>query len=43
MPQQVPRLLAVFVSIRLRDARAGRNWMAMREDEDVAEGVLKKA
>jgi branched-chain amino acid transport system permease protein len=32
-------LLAVFVSIRLRDARAGRNWMAMREDEDVAEAM----
>jgi len=32
-------LLAVFVSIRLRDARAGRNWMALREDEDVAEAM----
>jgi len=32
-------LLAVFVSIRLRDARAGRNWMALREDEDVAQAM----
>jgi branched-chain amino acid transport system permease protein len=29
--------LAWFVSARLRDARLGRQWMAMREDEDVAE------
>jgi branched-chain amino acid transport system permease protein len=29
--------LAWFVSSRLRDARLGRQWMAMREDEDVAE------
>jgi branched-chain amino acid transport system permease protein len=32
-------LLAAFVSWRLRDARLGRQWMAMREDEDVAEAV----
>jgi branched-chain amino acid transport system permease protein len=32
-------LLAIFVSWRLRDARLGRQWMAMREDEDVAEAV----
>ena len=32
-------LLAVFVSWRLREARLGRQWMAMREDEDVAEAV----
>ncbi|MDX1613321.1 MAG: hypothetical protein R3300_03365 [Candidatus Promineifilaceae bacterium] len=32
-------LLAVFVSSRLRDARLGRRWMAMREDEDVAEAM----
>jgi len=30
-------VLAWFVSSRLRDARLGRRWMAMREDEDVAE------
>jgi branched-chain amino acid transport system permease protein len=32
-------LLAAFVSWRLRDARLGRQWMAMREDEDVAQAV----
>jgi branched-chain amino acid transport system permease protein len=32
-------LLAVFVSSRLRDSRLGRRWMAMREDEDVAEAM----
>jgi branched-chain amino acid transport system permease protein len=32
-------LLAAFVSWRLRDARLGRQWMAMREDEDVAEAI----
>ncbi len=32
-------LLAVFVSWRLRDSRLGRQWMAMREDEDVAEAM----
>ncbi len=31
--------LAVFVSWRLRDARLGRQWMALREDEDVAEAM----
>lgn len=31
--------LAAFVSWRLRDARLGRRWMAMREDEDVAEAM----
>ena len=31
--------LAAFVSWRLRDARLGRQWMAMREDEDVAEAM----
>jgi branched-chain amino acid transport system permease protein len=30
-------LLAAFVSWRLSEARLGRQWMAMREDEDVAE------
>lgn len=32
-------LLTAFVSIRLRDSRLGRQWMAMREDEDVAEAM----
>jgi branched-chain amino acid transport system permease protein len=32
-------LLALFVSWRLRDSRLGRQWMAMREDEDVAEAM----
>ncbi len=31
--------LAIFVSSRLRDSRLGRQWMAMREDEDVAEAM----
>jgi branched-chain amino acid transport system permease protein len=31
--------LALFVSWRLRDARLGRQWMALREDEDVAEAM----
>jgi branched-chain amino acid transport system permease protein len=30
-------LLAAFVSWRLSEARLGRQWMALREDEDVAE------
>ncbi len=32
-------LLAVFVALRLKDSRLGRTWMAMREDEDVAEAM----
>jgi branched-chain amino acid transport system permease protein len=32
-------LLAIFVTWRLRDARIGRQWMALREDEDVAEAM----
>jgi branched-chain amino acid transport system permease protein len=32
-------LVALFVSARLRDSRAGRRWMALREDEDVAEAM----
>ena len=32
-------VLALFVSTRLRDTRPGRRWMAMREDEDVAEAI----
>jgi len=31
--------LALFISWRLRDARLGRQWMALREDEDVAEAM----
>jgi branched-chain amino acid transport system permease protein len=32
-------LLVAFVTIRLRDSKLGRQWMAMREDEDVAEAM----
>jgi len=32
-------LLVAFVSTRLKDSRMGRTWMAMREDEDVAEAM----
>ena len=32
-------LLAAFVSWRLQNSRLGRQWMAMREDEDVAEAM----
>ena len=32
-------LLIAFITIRLRDSRLGRQWMAMREDEDVAEAM----
>jgi len=32
-------LLVIFVSTRLRDSRLGRAWMAVREDEDVAEAM----
>jgi branched-chain amino acid transport system permease protein len=32
-------LLAWFVSWRLSESRLGRQWMAMREDEDVAEAM----
>jgi branched-chain amino acid transport system permease protein len=31
--------LAAFMSVRLRESRLGRQWMAMREDEDVAEAM----
>lgn len=31
--------LALFMSTRLRDSRLGRQWMALREDEDVAEAM----
>jgi branched-chain amino acid transport system permease protein len=32
-------VFATFVAIRLRSSRMGRQWMAMREDEDVAEAM----
>lgn len=32
-------IIAWYVSARLRDGRLGRRWMAMREDEDVAEAM----
>jgi branched-chain amino acid transport system permease protein len=32
-------LLAAFIAWRLSEARVGRQWMAMREDEDVAEAM----
>lgn len=31
--------VAIFISVRLRDSRQGRSWMAMREDEDVAQAM----
>jgi branched-chain amino acid transport system permease protein len=44
-PQQQYYLLLVFIGIamfvawRLKDSRLGRAWMAMREDEDVAQAM----
>jgi len=32
-------VLAVFVTSRLQNSRLGRAWMAMREDEDVAQAI----
>lgn len=32
-------LLLVYVAMRLRDSRLGRAWMAVREDEDVAQAM----
>lgn len=32
-------LLVVFISLRLRGSRLGRAWMAIREDEDVAQAM----
>ena len=32
-------LLVAFVAIRVKDSRLGRAWMAMREDEDVAQAM----
>ncbi len=31
--------LAFFVAVRLKTSRVGRAWAAMREDEDIAEGM----
>ena len=31
--------IALFISWRLRDSRLGRTWMAIREDEDVAQAM----
>jgi len=31
--------IAMFMSTRVRDSQIGRRWMAMREDEDVAEAM----
>lgn len=35
----VSSALVAFVAMRLRDSRLGRAWMALREDEDVAEAM----
>lgn len=35
----VASALVAFIAMRLRDARVGRAWMAIREDEDVAEAM----
>jgi branched-chain amino acid transport system permease protein len=32
-------VVVAFVAIRLRDSRLGRAWVAIREDEDVAEAI----
>ncbi len=32
-------LIAGFVAIRVKDSHLGRSWMALREDEDVAEAM----
>jgi len=32
-------ILAAFVALRLKKSRVGRAWMALREDEDVAEAM----
>lgn len=31
--------VAMFMSVRVRESQIGRRWMAMREDEDVAEAM----
>jgi branched-chain amino acid transport system permease protein len=44
-PQQIYYLilagciLVVFISLRLKESRLGRAWMAIREDEDVAQAM----
>jgi branched-chain amino acid transport system permease protein len=32
-------LIAAFIAIRLKDSHLGRSWMALREDEDVAQAM----
>lgn len=32
-------IIGAFVALRLKDSRVGRAWMAMREDEDVAQAM----
>jgi branched-chain amino acid transport system permease protein len=32
-------LISYFIATRLKDSRVGRAWAAMREDEDIAEGM----
>ncbi len=32
-------IVVAFVALRLKNSRLGRAWMAMREDEDVAQGM----
>lgn len=32
-------MLVAFISVRLKNSRVGRAWMAMREDEDVAQAM----
>ncbi len=32
-------VIAAFIAVRLKSSRLGRNWMAMREDEDVAQAM----
>jgi branched-chain amino acid transport system permease protein len=32
-------LIGAFVALRMKDSRSGRAWMAMREDEDVAQAM----
>ena len=32
-------ILAGFIAIRLKDSHLGRSWMALREDEDVAQAM----
>ncbi|MGQ0849817.1 MAG: ABC transporter permease subunit [Actinomycetota bacterium] len=32
-------LIGFFIATRLKDSRVGRAWAAMREDEDIAEGM----